>query len=215
MNRADAVVTRLPQERASSLRDLWQLLRPTQWSKNGVLFAALLFSKHLFNRADVVLVCLGFTAFCMVASAAYVMNDLRDCDRDRQHPLKSLRPLPAGRVRRGTAAALGASLLTTGLCIALALGIGFGILVALYFVLQVAYTFWQYGRIRSGDSSLLWQTPFTRIGVVLNGSTRGNSGYYVAHDYALHQFQKEADVAVDAASGEGTHQFRAVLTSEE
>lgn len=142
MNRADAVAGRLAQERTSSLRDLWQLLRPTQWSKNLVVFAALIFAKHLFNRADVLLVSVGFLAFCLTASAAYVMNDLRDCERDRQHPLKSLRPLPAGRVRRSTAVALSGVLLTTGLVLALALGLGFGTLVILYFVLQVAYTFW-------------------------------------------------------------------------
>jgi hypothetical protein len=79
---------------------------------------------------------------------------------------------------------------------------------------RVAYTFWQYEHIRSADSSRLWQTPFTRIGVVLNGSTRATSRYYVAHDYALHQFQKEADVAVDAASGEGRQKFRVALSSE-
>jgi len=132
----------LPRERVSSLRDLWYLLRPTQWSKNLVVFAALIFSKHLFNRTDVLLVSIGFVAYCMVASAAYVMNDIRDCERDRQHPLKSLRPLPAGRVRRSTAIVLALTLLVSGLALALALQLGFGLLVVLYFLLQVAYTFW-------------------------------------------------------------------------
>jgi len=142
MNRTDAVAAGLPRERGSSLRDIWQLLRPTQWSKNLVVFAALIFAKHLFNRADVFLVSLGFVAFCLTASAAYVMNDLRDCERDRQHPLKSLRPLPAGRVRRSTAAVLAFALLTAGLTMALTLRLGFGVLVVVYFVLQIAYTFW-------------------------------------------------------------------------
>jgi len=142
MNRADAVAAAVPQVRTSSLRDLWQLMRPTQWSKNLVVFAALIFAKHLFNRTDVLLVSCGFLAFCLTASAAYVMNDLRDCERDRQHPLKSLRPLPAGRVRRGTAVVFAVTLLTAGLSTALALGLGFGSLVVVYFVLQVAYTFW-------------------------------------------------------------------------
>ncbi len=142
MDRADAVAARLLHVRTSALRDLWQLMRPTQWSKNLVVFAALIFAKHLFNRTDVLLVSLGFLAFCLTASSAYVMNDLRDCERDRQHPLKSLRPLPAGRVRRSTATALAAALLATGLAMALALHLGFGVLVVLYFALQVAYTFW-------------------------------------------------------------------------
>jgi 4-hydroxybenzoate polyprenyltransferase len=142
MNRADAVAAGLAHARSSALRDLWQLMRPMQWSKNLVVFAALIFAKHLFNGTDVLLVSLGFLAFCLTASSAYVMNDLRDCERDRQHPLKSLRPLPAGRVRRSTATALAAALLATGLTMALVLHPGFGVLVVLYFALQVAYTFW-------------------------------------------------------------------------
>ena len=84
-------------------RDVWQLLRPTQWAKNTVLFAALIFSKHLFEWSDALRVVAAFVCFCAVASGAYVMNDLRDCERDRQHPLKSRRPLPSGRVPRGAA----------------------------------------------------------------------------------------------------------------
>ena len=122
-------------------RDLWRLTRPTQWSKNTVLFAALIFSKHLFVPADVATVLTAFLCFCCVASGAYVMNDLRDCERDRQHPLKSQRPLPAGRVEKTTASALACGLMTTGIAGAFSLGTGFGALVAFYLALQVAYTF--------------------------------------------------------------------------
>ena len=111
-------------------RDVWQLLRPTQWAKNTVLFAALIFSKHLFEWGDALRVVAAFVCFCAVASGAYVMNDLRDCERDRQHPLKSRRPLPSGRVPRGAAVVL-----------SLALGRGFAVLTLGYLVLQVAYTF--------------------------------------------------------------------------
>ncbi|HXJ94577.1 MAG TPA: hypothetical protein VMT20_17155 [Terriglobia bacterium] len=79
---------------------------------------------------------------------------------------------------------------------------------------QVAYTFWQYGRARSEDSSFLWQTRFTRVGVVLNGSTHKTSKYYATHDYVLHQFQKDADLAIDAASGEDAQKLRAALAQE-
>ena len=122
-------------------RDLWQLLRPTQWSKNAVLFAALIFSKHLFVAADVAAVAAAFVCFCLVASGAYVMNDIRDCERDRQHPLKARRPLPSGRIPTSTAAAVSLTLMIAGLSGAFALGRGFGLLTAFYLVLQVAYTF--------------------------------------------------------------------------
>ena len=122
-------------------RDLWQLLRPTQWSKNTVLFAALIFSKHLFVASDVAIVVAAFACFCCVASGAYVMNDIHDCERDRQHPLKSRRPLPSGRVSRTAALATTLALMTIGLAGAFGLGLGFGLLTAFYLVLQVAYTY--------------------------------------------------------------------------
>jgi 4-hydroxybenzoate polyprenyltransferase len=142
MNRAEARVTDVPRTQAASLADIWRLLRPTQWSKNSVLFAALIFAKHLFEPHDVLVVSLAFVAFCAVASGAYVMNDLRDCERDRQHPLKSQRPLPSGRVSRGTATVLALVLMTAGLAGASALGVGFAVMVGLYLALQIAYTFW-------------------------------------------------------------------------
>ena len=125
----------------AALRDLWQLLRPTQWAKNTVLFAALIFSKHLFVAADVALVVAGFLFFCCVASGAYVMNDIRDCERDRLHPLKSLRPLPAGRISRRTAVLLAVALMVVGIGGAAGLSRGFALLTGIYLALQIAYTY--------------------------------------------------------------------------
>jgi len=123
------------------VRDLWQLLRPPQWTKNLVLFAALIFSKHLFIAGDTARVAAAFVFFCCVASGAYVMNDIRDCERDREHPLKALRPLPSGRVSRSAAVVLALALMVFGLLGAWLLGAGFGTLTALYLALQVGYTF--------------------------------------------------------------------------
>lgn len=142
MNPAQARIRPLPQRPSTSLTDVLTLLRPMQWSKNTVLFAALIFSRHLFSPRPLAIVVLAFIVFCGVASGTYVMNDLRDCERDRQHPLKSLRPLPAGRIRRSTAAVLAVTLILLGLAGATMLGWGFALLTGLYFLLQVAYTFW-------------------------------------------------------------------------
>lgn len=122
-------------------RDLIQILRPTQWAKNAVLFAAIIFAKHLFVVEDLVRVGAAFVCFCLVASGAYVMNDLRDRERDRQHPLKCKRPLPSGRISVGAARVLLAALVACGLGGALLLGTAFAVLTVSYFALQVAYTY--------------------------------------------------------------------------
>jgi len=123
------------------LRDVIQILRPTQWAKNTVLFAALIFAKRLFVLNDVLVALAAFACFCCVASGAYAMNDVRDCERDRQHPLKSRRPLPAGRIGRGAASALSAGLMAVGLAGAWLLDPAFAGFTALYLALQVTYTF--------------------------------------------------------------------------
>jgi hypothetical protein len=78
---------------------------------------------------------------------------------------------------------------------------------------EVSYKFWRYGRLRSEESTLV-QTPFSRIGVVFDGPTLRTKAYYHAHDFALHQFEKDADIAVDTLSGQGTRELEEVLTSE-
>ena len=128
-------------ETTSTLSDILRLMRPAEWVKNGLVFGPLLFSKHLLDLHSLALVTLAFASFCVIASGAYVMNDLRDCERDRQHPLKRLRPLPAGRIRRPTAVALAAGLMGVGIGSAAFLGSGFLILTVSYLLLQFAYTY--------------------------------------------------------------------------
>lgn len=78
---------------------------------------------------------------------------------------------------------------------------------------RIVHNFWQYGRIR--EEFLFEGRPkVERVGVVMNGTSPKTEAYLDAHDYALHQFHKEADVTVDATSGEGKEQLRAVLAAE-
>jgi hypothetical protein len=78
---------------------------------------------------------------------------------------------------------------------------------------RIAHNFWQYGRIRE-ESLFTGRLTVDRVGVVMNGTSPKTEAYLDAHDYALHQFKNEADVAVDASSGEGKEQLRAVLAAE-
>ena len=75
---------------------LLKAMRPRQWTKNlaifvGIVFAQRLFSLSLFERAFI-----AFVAFCLASSSIYLLNDLLDLENDRQHPVKSKRPLASG-----------------------------------------------------------------------------------------------------------------------
>ena len=78
--------------------DLFRLLRPKQWSKNLLVFAALLFTAAFKDTQSVERALLAFLAMCLASSATYIVNDLFDLERDRQHPRKKNRPLAAGRI---------------------------------------------------------------------------------------------------------------------
>ena len=115
-------------------------MRPRQWLKNLLLFAGILFAGELGDRTALVQAGLGFAAFCAAASAAYVMNDLRDAPADRLHPRKRLRPIASGALSSRAALRLAATLAVASICIASQLGPYFALLLGLFAVLQVAYT---------------------------------------------------------------------------
>lgn len=116
-------------------------LRPHQWTKNLVVFAALGFSKHLFEGPPVLRALLAFAVFCGLSGAVYLVNDVADVERDRLHPRKRLRPIAAGQLST-RAGAVGALLLGLG-CLAAALTLGTGFLAcsAAYLALNLAYSF--------------------------------------------------------------------------
>ncbi len=90
---------------ATQLLLMLRLLRPHQWLKNGFVFVGVLFGHAWSDTASVTHVLLAFAAFCLLASAVYVMNDLIDREQDRRHPTKRHRPLASGAL--GVPAALG------------------------------------------------------------------------------------------------------------
>lgn len=116
-------------------------LRPHQWTKNLLVFAALLFSKHLFEAEPFLRASLAFVAFCGLAGAVYLWNDVADIERDRLHPRKKLRPLAAGELSI-RAATLGAiSLVALALSLSFWLDSRLGLCAASYLALNLAYSF--------------------------------------------------------------------------
>ncbi|MFP4056865.1 MAG: decaprenyl-phosphate phosphoribosyltransferase [Candidatus Brocadiia bacterium] len=126
--------------RGGQARALLAALRPHQWTKNLLVFAALIFAFKFLDPQSVLLAVAGFAVFCAASSASYLFNDVLDLERDRCHPVKSRRPVASGALAVRTA--LGAS----GLLAAAAVAGGFvvhwkfGVIVAGYLVLQVAYS---------------------------------------------------------------------------
>lgn len=89
-------------------------LRPAQWLKNGVVFAGLVFGGKLLEPDAVAGAALAALAFCLLSSGFYLVNDVRDRDADRLHPVKRLRPVAAGELAPRTAGVLGALLVAVG-----------------------------------------------------------------------------------------------------
>jgi 4-hydroxybenzoate polyprenyltransferase len=117
------------------------LLRPHQWVKNVFVGAPLFFSPWLLSWAMVWRVAAGVACFCALASAVYILNDYVDRDADRKHPTKCRRPLAAGTVPVWWAFAAMAGLLVAGFGGALTLGPSFALVAAVYFALNMAYSF--------------------------------------------------------------------------
>ena len=118
----------------------WAALRPGEWIKNLLVFAPLLFSGRADEGAALAKSGLVFAAFCAMASAGYLFNDLRDAELDRRHPVKSARPIASGQLGEGLAAGLAAALAAAGLALAAPVGWRALGVVAAYGALTAAYT---------------------------------------------------------------------------
>lgn len=119
-----------------------RLMRPAQWIKNGFVFMPLVFSGHLFDYEDTVRSVAMCLAFCLVASATYVLNDYMDIDQDRIHPGKKNRPLARGDISPSSALLITAMLLVlvfAGAFLVEAPVAGI-ICLAAYVILQVLYS---------------------------------------------------------------------------
>jgi 4-hydroxybenzoate polyprenyltransferase len=125
------------------IRDAIELIRPQQWTKNLVVFAAILFSPArvaVENSLVVVRVVEAFVAFCCLSGAIYAFNDWKDLESDKQHPVKSKRPLASGRISPGTGLVISMLLVSGGLIWAFALDIWFGWIATIYVVSNLAYS---------------------------------------------------------------------------
>src|SRR3954469_8825453 len=125
-------ILELPQRR-SPARAALVALRPRQWLKNLLVFAGLVFAAKLGDAGRCLEALAAFAAYCAISSAAYLVNDLRDREDDRRHPVKRARPIARGELSPRAALVLAAGLAAGTLALAGALG-----LVSLAFLLAFA-----------------------------------------------------------------------------
>jgi len=123
------------------LSDLITLLRPKHWVKNGFVIAPLIFAGQFTSNAALMEVLIAFVLFSMAASAVYIVNDIRDIESDRRHPIKAeKRPLASGRLT--VSQAIGLLLLLYGI-----IGLGYFIqpgvveVIVAYLLLNYAYSY--------------------------------------------------------------------------
>jgi len=99
----------------ATVRSWVRLMRPIQWTKNAIVFAALVFARLVTHPTALQDAVLAFVAFCAISSAIYIFNDWRDIERDRVHPTKRRRPLASGAISP-RAGLIGCAVLAAGGC---------------------------------------------------------------------------------------------------
>ncbi len=124
----------------SGISDYIISLRPSHWTKNLFLFAALFFSQSLFHPRLLLLTSAAFLVYCLLSGASYVFNDLCDRENDRSHPVKSRRPIASGKIGTGPSTVLIAACAVVSLAGACALGREFFFVCAAAFVIQICYS---------------------------------------------------------------------------
>jgi 4-hydroxybenzoate polyprenyltransferase len=124
------------------VRGLIRTMRPTQWAKNGFVFAGIIFDKQLLQAEPLARVLGAFVLLCLLASTIYIVNDLVDIERDRLHPKKRNRALPAGELPVSWALAAAMALPLVALAAGLALSPALAAVLLAYLVLHLAYSFW-------------------------------------------------------------------------
>jgi len=124
----------------AAMLDILKSLRPSQWTKNLFVFAALVFAQKALFGPALLRTLAAFAIFCLLSGALYLVNDVCDIEADRLHPRKRLRPIAAGRVPPRRAIAWAVILAAVALAAAFALRPLFAAVAAIYAAAMLAYS---------------------------------------------------------------------------
>jgi 4-hydroxybenzoate polyprenyltransferase len=120
--------------------NLIRALRPRQWTKNVLVFAGLIFGEKLRDPHALLLALGAFAVFCGLSGVVYLINDIRDREADRLHPLKSKRPIASGALAPRTALAAAVVIALAALAGAFVISTGFGWVAVTYVLLLTLYS---------------------------------------------------------------------------
>lgn len=121
---------------------LFKAMRPRQWVKNVLVFAAPFSAGRLLDPSVLPAIALAFVAFSLAASGIYLINDTRDVEADRAHPTKRHRPIAAGIVPPRVAVAAAVVLFAGALALSLLATVSLVVVVTVYIAVQLAYCVW-------------------------------------------------------------------------
>ena len=124
----------------SAALHLLSSLRPSQWTKNLIVFAGLIFGLRLGDPGAVLRAVAAFAVFCVLSGVVYLINDVRDRESDRIHPVKSRRPIASGALSPRIALTAAVSLAATGVAAAFMVNEAFGLVATVYLVLLGLYS---------------------------------------------------------------------------
>ncbi|OIP41072.1 decaprenyl-phosphate phosphoribosyltransferase [Candidatus Desantisbacteria bacterium CG2_30_40_21] len=120
---------------------LFESMRPKQWTKNLIVFAAIIFAQELGSMSILLKVIGGFVIFSLLSGCGYIFNDLSDMEKDKIHPRKQNRPIASGRLNPLFARYSAILIIILSLIGAFILGINFGIISLGYLLLTLGYSF--------------------------------------------------------------------------
>ncbi len=123
------------------MKDYIKLIRPKDWVKNLFLFIPVFFAGQFFNVEILLNLFAGIICFSLVASSIYIINDYRDIEDDKIHPIKKMRPLASGTVTKFSALFVAAVFLIIGFSAAWFVRDKFMFVLGIYFVLNLCYSF--------------------------------------------------------------------------
>ncbi len=125
-----------------ALTDHIKLLRPKDWAKNLFLFIPSFFAEKIFDLNALQWLALGFLSFSFMASCIYILNDYRDIEDDKKHPVKRSRPLASGKVKKSTGLVVAILLFAAAVVLGILVDntLQFLFVLGIYFTINVSYS---------------------------------------------------------------------------